>query len=139
MTVNFDDLKAKINWTDLKSATYKDNTLSNEAIKDDESVHNLEQKLKDRFNEKEHTARSWLTITFLIGLFTLILLSAIYVIFYNNNLLQIMVEAKAQNIELPKGNLEFMSFTDLFSLIFNSFGTSLGFIIGYYFKEKISK
>ncbi len=52
MTVNFDDLKAKINWTDLKSATYKDDTLSNEEIKDDESVHNLEQKLKDRFNEK---------------------------------------------------------------------------------------
>ncbi|WP_318470955.1 hypothetical protein [Photobacterium leiognathi] len=139
MVFKSNDSEANINWSDLKSASTKNNKSSAESVKGDDSVHTLEQKLKGLLNEKEHTARSWLTITFLIGLFFLILLSAIYVITYNNNLFDIMIAAKSQNIDLSKHNLEFMSFNELFSLIFNSFGTSLGFIIGYYFKEKISK
>ena len=118
-----------------------DGTADSKAMNNDssqpESVTKLEDKLEDKLKHKESGVRSWLTIGFLIGLFVLIILSGFFVIYSNNNTLELAIKAKESGIDAS--NLSFLSFESLFSLVFNALGTPLGFIIGYYFKDKISK
>jgi len=112
--------------------------LGGDAEKKTQAIRSLTNEVDKKFHEKEGGARNWLAIAFISGLFILILLAAIYVVLYNNSVLELAIKAKEKNIELPMENFEFLSFESIFSMIFNVFGTPLGFIIGYYFKEKIS-
>jgi hypothetical protein len=102
-------------------------------------INKLENEIEKKFKEKEHSARSWLTTTFVAGLFLLIILAGFYVIAYNKSILELGIKAKESQTTIDLSSLSFLSFESVFSLIFNSFGTPLGFIIGYYFKEKSTK
>ena len=102
-------------------------------------INKLESEVEKKFKEKEHSARSWLTTTFVAGLFLLIILAGFYVIEYNKSVLELGLKVKESEANIDLSSLTFLSFESVSSLIFNSFGTPLGFIIGYYFKEKSSK
>ncbi|MBU2892855.1 hypothetical protein KO495_05900 [Colwellia sp. D2M02] len=127
---------ATLSWKEIKQKTRPHNNPLNE---NSSEVSNLENEIEKKFKEKEHSARSWLTTTFILGLFILIILAGFYVVYYNENVLAISLKLKESNIDLDTASLKFLSFDSIFSLIFNSFGTPLGFIIGYYFKEKVTK
>ncbi|MDW1741500.1 hypothetical protein R7D66_23575 [Vibrio sp. Vb2354] len=128
-----------ISWQDLN----KQETLSTEdnetTAKQDVEIASLEEQVEKKLKEKEHKARSWLTISFLLGLFSLIIGSAWYVIYHNQSMIELAVYSKEHGLAFNQDSFQFLSFESVFSLIFNSFGTSLGFIIGYYFKEKLGK
>lgn len=104
-----------------------------------DKVDELEQELGKKLKENEHKTRSWLTTGFILGLFSLIILSSFYVVYHNEHVIDLAIKAKENGITVNDNDLRFLSFESVYSLLFNSLGTSLGFIIGYYFKEKSSK
>ncbi|HAV1511050.1 TPA: hypothetical protein ACN341_004504 [Vibrio parahaemolyticus] len=116
---------------------------SEQSIKRDENVDkqiaSLERELGKKLKENEHKTRNWLTTGFISGLFLLIVLSAVYVVYHNNQLIELVIRAQDKGISIDPSDIGFLSFESVYSLLFNSLGTSLGFIIGYYFKEKVSK
>ncbi|WP_421193733.1 hypothetical protein [Aeromonas enteropelogenes] len=116
---------------------------SEQSVKRDENVdkqiESLENELGKKLRENEHKTRNWLTTGFIIGLFSLIILSAVYVVYHNNQLIDLAIRAREKGIIIEPSDIGFLSFESVYSLLFNSLGTSLGFIIGYYFKEKVSK
>lgn len=116
---------------------------SEQSVKRDENVdkqiESLENELGKKLRENEHKTRNWLTTGFIIGLFSLIVLSAVYVVYHNNQLIELAIRAREKGIIIEPSDIGFLSFESVYSLLFNSLGTSLGFIIGYYFKEKVSK
>lgn len=116
---------------------------SEQSVKRDENVdkqiESLENELGKKLKENEHKTRNWLTTGFISGLFSLIILSALYVVYHNNQLIDLAIRAREKGINIDPSDIGFLSFESVYSLLFNSLGTSLGFIIGYYFKEKVSK
>ncbi|HAS6767099.1 hypothetical protein ACJO11_19610 [Vibrio parahaemolyticus] len=117
----------KINETNAKASLEK---------RTKQEVDHLSQQVEDSLAKTEQKTRSNLSNVFIAGLFALIIASAIYVPYYNEQAIKWAVMAKENNIEISPDDLKMLSFKDVFSMIFNSFGTPLGFIIGYYFKEK---
>ncbi|HCE1808826.1 TPA: hypothetical protein NGS39_004517 [Vibrio parahaemolyticus] len=129
-----------ITWQDLQKKKQHGHTEQQSDVKREEvKIASLEDQVEKKLKEKEHKARSWLTISFLLGLFILIIGSAWYVVYHNSSMIELAIYSKTHGLELNQDTFQFLSFESVFSLIFNSFGTSLGFIIGYYFKEKLGK
>lgn len=128
-SIDFEVLKNQAN----KKAVQAD------ASPENNEIDNLERKISNQLNSTEHKTRSWLTTGFIFGLFLLIILSGVYVPIHNAAVLDLAVLAKKSGVDIKPDNLKFISFESVYSLLFNSLGTSLGFIIGYYFKEKVSK
>ncbi len=116
----------------------KQESVSVRLDKNKADVSKEELKLPD-LTKKDDTTRSHLTWLFIAGLFGLILLSGVYVIWHNNSLIELSIRAKEKDLNLPLEEFKLLSFESIYSQIFNTFGTSLGFIIGYYFKEKTSR
>lgn len=87
-------------------------------------------------SHREGRTRSTLTITFLIGFFTLIILCSLFVIWYNNSVVHWVLHLKAQGIDNAQEYLKPLELEKVLSVIIGALGTSLGFIIGYYFKDK---
>lgn len=104
----------------------------------DKQIETLEHELGKKLKENEHKTRNWLTTGFISGLFLLIILSAIYVVYHNNQVVDLAIRAQKEGLAVDPTSIGFLSFESVYSLLFNSLGTSLGFIIGYYFKEKIA-
>ncbi|MEZ8304259.1 hypothetical protein AB6C61_10460 [Vibrio splendidus] len=125
-----------INWESIKQAQ---EVQLEKTTKSNDSVSLAEKEANNASKAKEDSTRSWLTTGFIFGLFLLIVLAAVYVMEHNAQVVHLTIEAKEKGLDVPLDNLSFLSFESIFSLIFNSFGTPLGFIIGYYFKEKVSK
>ncbi|MGR5240681.1 hypothetical protein ACPV36_07295 [Photobacterium damselae] len=98
-----------------------------------------EMQLEDKLNKTEIKTRSGLTWIFLIGFFVLIVGSAFFVLVYNHYAVQWIQQLNSAEIKNFDGLIKPLEFEKVASLIINSLGTSLGFIIGYYFKEKSSK
>ncbi|WP_109398912.1 hypothetical protein [Proteus sp. TJ1640] len=88
--------------------------------------------------KKEGETRSLLTLVFLGGFFGLLILFAIFVWFYNGRVVSWVLELKAAGVENPVDYLKPLELEKVLSIIITALGTSLGFIIGYYFKEKQS-
>ncbi|WP_353242251.1 hypothetical protein [Providencia sp.] len=107
------------------------NLNANSKIKTDESTLNNTAK-------KEGETRSLLTLTFLGGFFGLLILFAIFVWFYNGRVVSWVLELKAAGVENAVDYLKPLELEKVLSIIITALGTSLGFIIGYYFKEKHS-
>ncbi|MGL1115776.1 hypothetical protein ABMY23_22470 [Vibrio vulnificus] len=119
---------------ELEQAVKSKQANTRSAAKNEEA----ESKLLDRL--KQHNdikTRGNLTTLFLVGLFLLLLLSGAFVLWYNHLSVQWALTLKYSGIE-TEGIIKPLELESVLSLIINSFGTSLGFIIGYYFKDKIS-
>lgn len=88
--------------------------------------------------KKDSETRSSLTLSFLCGFFLLLILFAIFVWIYNGRVVSWVLELKAAGVENPVDYLKPLELEKVLSIIITALGTSLGFIIGYYFKEKQS-
>ncbi|HCG8623696.1 TPA: hypothetical protein NJ576_004441 [Vibrio parahaemolyticus] len=129
-----------ISWQDLNTQeTLNSEKAERAETREEVEIASLEEQVEKKLKEKEHKARSWLTISFLLGLFSLIVGSAWYVVYHNQSMVELAIYSKTHDLPFNQDTFQFLSFESVFSLIFNSFGTSLGFIIGYYFKEKLGK
>ncbi|MCC3704151.1 hypothetical protein LLR08_16440 [Rouxiella badensis] len=86
-------------------------------------------------DEKEIGTRSGLTYIFLIGFFLLIILGAVFVFIYNAWCVQWAIELQKNNLPEVASKITPLELDKILSILIGAFGTSLGFIIGYYFKE----
>lgn len=101
---------------------------------------------KDKVTTVEETAlnnvhrdgrtRSALTITFLIGFFALIAGCFLFVLWYNSKAIGWMKDLHSMNMDGEVSNIKLLELDKVLSVIIGALGTSLGFIIGYYFKDK---
>ncbi|MCX3307975.1 hypothetical protein ORN12_02980 [Pantoea vagans] len=89
-------------------------------------------------SQREGKTRSALTITFLVGFFSLMILCGLFVLLYNAFVVDWVIELKSKGIENPNDYLKPLELEKVLSVIIGALGTSLGFIIGYYFKDKSS-
>lgn len=128
-----------LDWEGIKTAEessakikHKDKNVGEKSKIEEKESRLLDSQMK----HKEQNTRTSVTLCFLVGLFILIGVGALYVVYYNNNIVSLAIVAKSHGIELDPSSFTFLSFESIFSLIFNALGTPLGFIIGYYFKAK---
>lgn len=89
-------------------------------------------------SQREGKTRSALTITFLVGFFFLMILCGLFVLVYNAFVVDWVIELKDKGIENANDYLKPLELEKVLSVIIGALGTSLGFIIGYYFKDKSS-
>lgn len=85
---------------------------------------------------RDGRTRSALTITFLIGFFALIAGCFGFVLWYNSMAIGWIRDLHAQGLNNEIANIKLLELDKVLSVIIGALGTSLGFIIGYYFKEK---
>ncbi|EHJ7977363.1 hypothetical protein QSZ85_000653 [Escherichia coli] len=100
-----------------------------EKVSDEESIaiRNASQEVKTR-----HT----LTKYFLIGFFILIIVCFIFVPVYNSHAVHWVKELHEHGLDEQAKNINFLDVEKVLAVIIGALGSSLGFIIGYYYKEK---
>lgn len=106
-----------------------------EARKAKQAAEHEENTSKESIRSEEITRHS-LTFYFIIGFFVLLAFGAVYVAIYNYLAVGWIIELnKAGLIEQSK-KVPFLELDKVLSIFISALGTSLGFIIGYYFKNK---
>ncbi|MDY9036654.1 hypothetical protein UZY92_22640 [Escherichia coli] len=91
-------------------------------------------KAEENAVNSKHTdgkTRSALTITFLWFFF-----SCLFVLWYNNSVVNWALELKSKGVDDYVQYLKPLELEKVLSIMITALGTSLGFIIGYYFKDK---
>lgn len=85
---------------------------------------------------RDGRTRSTLTITFLICFFILIAGCFGFVLWYNSLAIGWMKDLHSQGLNNEIASIKLLELDKVLAVIIGALGTSLGFIIGYYFKEK---
>ena len=85
---------------------------------------------------QEVRTRHTLTKYFLLGFFTLIIVCFIFVPIYNSHAVHWVKELHEQGLDEQAKNINFLDVEKVLAVIIGALGSSLGFIIGYYYKEK---
>lgn len=85
---------------------------------------------------RDGKTRSTLTLTFMRGFFGLLVFSCLFVLIYNWATVHWVVELKKAGLADDASKLNLLELDKILSIVIGALGTSLGFIIGYYFKEK---
>ncbi|EMJ5250617.1 TPA: hypothetical protein ACPYUI_002822 [Raoultella ornithinolytica] len=85
---------------------------------------------------RDGKTRSTLTLTFMRGFFGLLVFSCLFVLIYNWAAVHWIVELKKAGLTEDASKLNLLELDKILSIVIGALGTSLGFIIGYYFKEK---
>lgn len=111
---------AKINQR-VKEAAKKVDTAESKALSPDYKV-----------AETRHS----LTKTFLYGFFIILILSGIFVYLYNTQAVNWVIQLHAAGLDDRAANISLLELDKVLSIMISALGTSLGFIIGYYFKDK---
>lgn len=102
-----------------------------------ESVNQANAAQKDVNDGKSETkTRNNLTLYFILGFFGMLILSALFVLWYNSYIISWAIELKNKDMLGSVDNLSLLQLDKVLSIIISALGTSLGFIIGYYFKNK---
>ncbi|HFU0690324.1 TPA: hypothetical protein ACGRG7_001920 [Morganella morganii] len=83
--------------------------------------------------KQEGSTRANLTFWFVFGFFALLIVFSIFVFAYNKSVVNWNLKLHKEGIEHVVSYLELEK---ILSIIIGALGTSLGFIIGYYFKGK---
>lgn len=86
--------------------------------------------------EKDHHTRGVLTRWFLVGFFILIISCFLFTLWYNAYAVDWIIKLKQQGLNEDANKISFLELDKVLAVIIGALGTSLGFIIGYYFKEK---
>ncbi|WP_313069527.1 hypothetical protein [Atlantibacter hermannii] len=110
-------------------------SLKNQVDKTEDAADDAEGKANTN-SKNEGETRSALTISFLGGFFALIALSGLFVLWYNNSVVSWVIHLKEAGVPDASNYLKPLELEKVLSVIIGALGTSLGFIIGYYFKEK---
>ncbi|MBD2812745.1 hypothetical protein ID853_18175 [Xenorhabdus sp. Vera] len=114
------------------------NIISNAKEKSQESKHDIsteEKGLRDK-TYRDDKARTNLTFHFVWGFFGLIIMCFIFVLLYNSCAIDWIKALNAQGLPEIAASVTLLELDKVLSVIIGALGTSLGFIIGYYFKEK---
>lgn len=111
----------------------KSNIAQSEATKD--KVSSVEESALHNVHRDGRT-RSTLTITFLICFFILIAGCFGFVLWYNSLAIGWMKDLHSQGLNNEIASVKLLELDKVLAVIIGALGTSLGFIIGYYFKEK---
>lgn len=125
MAISLDEISEKIKNIQTQSEATKDKVSSVE----ESALHNV---------HREGRTRSALTITFLVGFFLLIAGCFGFVLCYNYFAIGWIKDLHTQGLNDEIANVKLLELDKVLSVIIGALGTSLGFIIGYYFKDKNS-
>lgn len=102
-----------------------------------DSVNEADAAQRDANDGKSETkTRNNLTLYFILGFFGMLILSALFVLWYNSYIISWAIELKDKDMLGSVDNLSLLQLDKVLSIIISALGTSLGFIIGYYFKNK---
>ncbi|UIM57458.1 hypothetical protein [Serratia marcescens] len=124
--MSMDDVSALLSAVeDLKSKTHQEEI---SAEKEEEKAANT--KVSDG------KTRSALTLTFLWWFFVMLVFSCLFVLWYNSYAVKWNLELKNSGLDEAAKIFRPLELEKILSIIIGALGTSLGFIIGYYFKEK---
>lgn len=122
------------------SYTYKDAV---EKIKEAQAKHEQVKKEADEqessslsFLQRDGRTRSALTMWFMVGFFGLLAGCFLFTLWYNNNAVQWIIELQTKGLQEEAKQVSLLELDKVLSVVIGALGTSLGFIIGYYFKEK---
>ncbi|EKS7780419.1 hypothetical protein ACOGYP_001824 [Edwardsiella piscicida] len=85
---------------------------------------------------RDEKTRSTLTHSFMYGFFLLLLCGFIFTKWYNASAIEWIMQLHKAGLDESAGNIKLLELDKVLSLIIGALGTSLGFIIGYYFKDK---
>ncbi|WP_064365959.1 hypothetical protein [Pantoea ananatis] len=123
MTISLSEIRQKIDNNQAKSKFNKDkaNYVEENALL---NVH------------RDGRTRSALTITFLVGFFLLLAGCFLFVLIYNSYAVDWIKDLNNQGLKESADKVTFLELDKVLAVIIGALGTSLGFIIGYYFKEK---
>ncbi|MDF7789594.1 hypothetical protein CG435_10840 [Pantoea ananatis] len=95
----------------------------------------VESSSKERLRSEEETRHS-LTFLFIVGFFSLICSGALFVAAYNALAVGWIIKLNSAGLLEQAQKISLLELDKVLSLIVSALGTSLGFIIGYYFKNK---
>lgn len=112
--------------------------LRNFKIEDEEAKEKVisQEDVAMRAASQEVRTRHTLTKYFLIGFFSLIVICFIFVPVYNEQAVHWVKELHENGLDEQAKNINFLDVEKILAVIIGALGSSLGFIIGYYYKEK---
>ncbi|HEM8654878.1 hypothetical protein [Klebsiella aerogenes] len=111
------------------------NRVKDEADKADSAVEELEENTESH-RARDGKTRSTLTLTFMVGFFSILVFSCLFVMAYNWAAVYWAIDLKKAGLVSDNASVKFLEVDKILSIMIGALGTSLGFIIGYYFKEK---
>nr|DAM44316.1 MAG TPA: hypothetical protein [Caudoviricetes sp.] len=120
---------------DIQALLSKVNALRFEDKRIEKETGEIENEIQAQFLRDGKT-RSTLTITFMRGFFGLIVFSFIFVIAYNYCAVQWVLQLQSKGLMEASKSIALLELDKVLSIMVSALGTSLGFIIGYYFKDK---
>lgn len=123
MAIKLDEIQEKIKNAQTRILSNKGRIISIE----DNALHNA---------QRDGKTRSALTITFLIGFFVLIVGCFFFVLLYNSYAVDWITDLNKQGLKDYADKITLLELDKVLAVIIGALGTSLGFIIGYYFKDK---
>lgn len=85
---------------------------------------------------RDGKTRSTLTLTFMIGFFGILVFSCFFVLLYNWVAVHWVISLQESGLATASSEIKLLEVDKILSIMIGALGTSLGFIIGYYFKEK---
>jgi len=115
----------------------KIDTVENETNKVEQGVDALESS-SENTKVRDGKTRSTLTLTFMIGFFGILIFSCLFVLAYNWAAVYWAIHLAQANLDKDTIGVKLLEVDKILSIMIGALGTSLGFIIGYYFKEKHS-
>lgn len=119
--------------TELDSFFTKLKEIKSEAALAEESADKAES---ESHVQRDGKTRSTLTLSFIRGFFGLLIFSCLFVLIYNWAAVHWIIDLKKADLLNESTNINLLDLDKVLSIIIGALGTSLGFIIGYYFKEK---
>lgn len=94
-----------------------------------------EYDVRNALKHEGHT-RNKLTLFFIGGFFGILIFCCLFVLVYNWMAVGWAIDLKKSGYEKELNSIPFIELDKLLSIMIGAFGTSLGFIIGYFFKNK---
>lgn len=122
---------------ELDSVVDRLNSIKSEAVVADEKADKAEGDSESHL-QRDGKTRSTLTLTFMRGFFGMLVFACIFVLIYNWLAVHWIIDLKTAGLAEDSSKLSLLEIDKILSIIIGALGTSLGFIIGYYFKEKHS-
>lgn len=110
-------------------------TIKTKTVENEQSADHVETAAKLQLIRDGKT-RSTLTLVFLLGFFGMLIFACLFVFAYNWAAVNWNIDLKAANVLQDSEGIPLLELDKILSVIIGALGTSLGFIIGYYFKDK---
>lgn len=123
MVINLEEISERLRGLQTQSEQNKD------------KVTTVEEKALQNIHRDGKT-RSTLTMAFLIGFFALIAWCFLFVLLYNYMAVGWIQDLHSKGLDNQVSNIKLLELDKVLAVIIGALGTSLGFIIGYYFKDK---